>query len=61
MFRGRFEHNLDIKGRFSIPHRFREYLTKLKENVLIVTTELEFCLSAYPLLEWEKLESELSS
>jgi len=61
VFRGRFEHNLDVKGRLSIPHRYRKHLSHLRENILICTVESEFSIAVYPLLEWEKLEKELRS
>lgn len=60
MFRGRYEHTIDGKGRTSLPSRFREVLTASGESRLIVTTGLEACLVAYPLREWEAFEERLS-
>ena len=37
MFRGRFEHTIDTKGRVSIPVRFREALISKDEERLIIT------------------------
>ncbi len=60
VFRGRYEHTIDSKGRTSLPARFREVLTASGESRLIVTTGLEACLVAYPLREWEAFEERLS-
>jgi len=55
MFRGRYEHTIDGKGRLSIPSRFREILTDKYTETLILTN-FGRCLVAYPLEEWEALE-----
>lgn len=60
VFRGRYEHTIDGKGRTSLPARFREVLSGQGESRLIVTTGLEPCLVAYPLREWEAFEERLS-
>lgn len=60
VFRGRYEHTIDSKGRTSLPARFRDVLTAGGESRLIVTTGLEPCLVAYPLREWEAFEERLS-
>lgn len=59
MFRGRFEHTIDPKGRISIPSRFREVLRERYDERLIVTN-LDGCLVAYPFKEWEVLEQKAS-
>ena len=58
MFRGRFAHTLDAKGRIRIPTRFRETLQDRFDDQLIITN-LERCLIAYPLPEWEQIEQRL--
>jgi MraZ protein len=58
MFRGRFTHTLDGKGRIRIPSRFREILKARYHDQLIVTN-LDRCLIAYPLQEWEAIEEKL--
>lgn len=60
MFRGRYEHAIDGKGRTSLPSRFREALAGLGESRLILTTGLDACVVAYPLPEWTAFESRLS-
>lgn len=55
MFRGRYEHTIDGKGRLSIPSRFRETLAEKYSEVLIVTN-FDRCLVAFPREEWEALE-----
>ena len=60
MFRGRFEHTLDAKGRLSIPSRFRETLNERYDSRLVVTT-YDGCLIAYPFIEWQKLEEKVAA
>jgi MraZ protein len=60
VFRGRYEHSIDGKGRTSLPARFREVLAAHGESRLVVTTGLEPCCVAYPLREWEAFEERLS-
>ena len=54
-FRSRSEHNLDAKGRLSIPSRFREVLRGEFSETLIVP-HWHKCLKAYPVQVWENLE-----
>ena len=58
MFRGRSGHTLDAKGRIRIPSRFREILKRLYRDRFIITN-LDRCLIAYPLQEWEIIEEKL--
>lgn len=60
MFRGRYIHTIDTKGRISIPARFREFFTE-SEKQTIVLTNFDRCLVAYPANEWEKLERKASA
>lgn len=61
MFRGRYEHAIDAKGRTSVPSRFREVLSAQGESRLVVTTGLDACLVAYPMSEWLAFEERLTS
>jgi MraZ protein len=60
MFRGRSIHTLDAKGRIRIPARFRDILKTRYEDRLVITN-LDRCLVAYPLPEWEIIEEKLGS
>src|SRR5574337_767228 len=60
MFRGRYAHNIDSKGRLSIPSRFRETLSERYDSRLVITT-YDSCLIAYPLAEWQLLEEKVSA
>ncbi len=60
MFRGRFEHLIDAKGRVSIPAKFRELLAEKYDDRLIITN-FDRCLVAYPYEEWRVLEEKISS
>lgn len=59
MFRGRFEHSLDGKGRVSIPARFREILRRQYDSEELIITILDSCLVVYPLAEWQLFEEKL--
>ncbi len=58
MFRGRFEHALDAKGRLSIPARFREILATSCDERLVVTN-WDQALWAYPVPEWLAIEDRI--
>ena len=60
MFRGRFEHIVDSKGRVSIPAKFRELLAEKYDDRLILTN-FDRCLVAYPYEEWRGLEERVGS
>jgi len=60
MFRGRSVHTLDAKGRIRIPTRFRDILKTRYEDRFVITN-LDRCLVAYPLQEWEIIEEKLGS
>jgi MraZ protein len=60
MFRGRYHHQIDGKGRLSVPSRFRETLTAASDGRLILTT-FDECLWAYPVPEWQELERKVGA
>lgn len=60
MFRGRFEHTIDGKGRLSIPSKFRETLSE-RYDARLVLTAYDGCLMAYPFAEWQKLEEKVAA
>ncbi len=60
MFRGRFEHTIDPKGRVSIPAKFRDVLAEKYDDRLIITN-FDRCLQAYPLQEWAAVEEKVTS
>jgi MraZ protein len=60
MFRGRYEHTIDAKGRTSVPARYRDVLDASGERRIIVTSALEPCLNAYPMPEWLAFEEKLA-
>lgn len=51
MFRGRYEHTIDAKGRVSFPVRFRQLLQERYDGRLIIA-KFDECLVAYPFPEW---------
>lgn len=61
MFRGRYEHAIDGKGRTSVPSRFRDVLGALGDSKLVLTAGLDPCLVAYPMNEWLAFEERLAA
>ena len=59
MFRGSFEHSVDSKGRVSVPAKFREIIAERYEGKLILTMDLDRCVTVYPLEEWERVEEKI--
>ncbi len=57
MLIGEYTHNLDTKGRISVPARFR---TELGSSA-VVTRGLDKCLFLYPKAEWEQMATKLAS
>jgi MraZ protein len=61
MFRGANAINLDVKGRVTIPTRYRQSLLDDCNGQLICTIDTQQpCLLLYPLPEWEEIELKLS-
>lgn len=58
MFRGRYEHGVDSKGRLAIPVKFREILAAKYDEKLIIT-HFDQCLWAYPLPVWHEFERKI--
>ena len=61
MFRGRYQHTIDPKGRLSVPAKFREALAQFVQHdgALMVVPNGE-CLEVHPLEEWERIEKSLN-
>lgn len=55
MLLGEYRHNVDVKGRVSVPSKFREDLGQ----TFIVTKGLDNCLFMYSKKEWETFELKL--
>jgi MraZ protein len=61
-FSGTFEHAIDDKNRVAIPSKYREALSGLHQERLMVTRFRDGerrCLDVYPLSAWEDLEAKL--
>lgn len=57
MLIGEFQHNLDAKGRLSIPSKLREELGPQ----FVITKGLDYCLAVYRLEEWKQLEEKTAA
>ena len=60
MFRGRYEHTIDAKGRTSVPARYRDALDASGDRRIVLTSALDPCLVAYTNAEWSAFEQELA-
>ena len=61
VFRGVAQLNLDSKGRFAVPSRFRDALAERCNGQVVVTADSDRCLLIYPLPEWEPIEQKVMS
>ncbi|MGI5880104.1 MAG: division/cell wall cluster transcriptional repressor MraZ [Syntrophomonadaceae bacterium] len=57
MFLGEYQHSLDVKGRITIPSKFREQLMER----FVATKGLDNCIFLYPMDEWQAIENKLKS
>lgn len=57
MFLGEYQHSLDLKGRITVPSKFREQLGEK----FVATKGLDNCIFLYPMEEWKKIEEKLKS
>lgn len=57
MLVGEFHHNLDEKGRLTLPSKFRNELGE----EFIVTRGIENCLFVYTMSEWNKIFNQLNN
>lgn len=55
MFLGEYQHSLDVKGRITIPAKFREELGEQ----FVATKGLDNCIFLYPQKEWQFIEKKL--
>jgi len=60
MFRGKYEHTIDPKGRIKLPVRLWEVMENKYDQNLVITN-LDGCLSAFPLKEWNRVEERILS
>ncbi len=61
-FRGNFSHNIDQKGRISLPSEFRQALNQKNEQAVVLTNFISDgarCLEGFGLKAWEDFESKL--
>jgi len=62
VFRGVNAINMDAKGRFALPTRYRDRITSICDGQLIATVDTqERCLLIYPMPEWELIEKQLDA
>jgi len=52
---------LDVKGRITVPARWRDMLVATVQGQLVVAKNPDGCLSLYPMPVWEQFETSLLS
>src|SRR5207245_9330878 len=57
MFRGRYQHTIDPKGRLSVPARSRDALAQYDGALVVVPND--HCLAVHPLEAWQRIETKL--
>ncbi|MFC1641794.1 division/cell wall cluster transcriptional repressor MraZ [Myxococcota bacterium] len=61
MFRGNHVHSIDVKGRVSLPARFRELLLADGDGRFVLTPALfDPCLHLHPMRPWVELEKKIA-
>ena len=55
MLMGEYTHNIDAKGRLTLPSKFRDTLG----TSVVVTRGFEGCLNVYSISEWQKIFEKL--
>ena len=55
MFMGEFRHNIDTKGRLTLPSKFRDAF----DASVVVTRGFDGCLNVYSLDQWQKVFEKL--
>lgn len=61
LFFGTSTHNVDAKGRFSLPHRIRQALPPDYADVFVFFLGLEGCLYGYSVPAFNELESKVTA
>ena len=60
-FTGEYQNTLDQKNRVNVPAKFRKALDPINNRTFVITRGFDKCLVLYPVIEWNKVEEELSS
>jgi len=58
-FTGEYCYTLDAKNRINIPSKFRSALSPENNSTFVISRGMDPCVVAYPLLEWQKVETGL--
>jgi MraZ protein len=61
VFLGRYQHTIDIKGRLSIPGKYRDILAQRYGSGLVVTKDAERCLKVHPMEAWKRVAEKIQA
>ena len=59
MFRGRYQHTVDPKGRVSVPAKYRDALAQYDGHTLVAVPN-DHAIEVHPIEEWEQLEARIN-
>jgi MraZ protein len=59
-FLGEYEVTIDAKGRFLVPVALKKQLADEGANQFVINRGLDFCLSLYPMENWDPLYAKIS-
>ena len=61
MFKGISHLSIDVKGRASMPQRYRPVFCSMNKCKLVITADKDKCLLIYTLASWTSIEKKLSN
>lgn len=61
MFRGRYFHTIDEKGRVTLPASYKKIFKEKNINKIVITCGEDKCLQVYPWDEWLKTEERIKN
>ena len=61
MFKGISNLSIDVKGRASMPQRYRSDFSSKNKSKLVITADKDKCLLIYTQTNWSVIEKKLSN
>jgi len=61
LFRGANNLSLDVKGRLTLPTRYRQDIIDMCDGNMVITVDPDMCLLLYPREEWLVIEQKIAA